>query len=541
MRYETMCRKYSRIDWTRYAANDASPTERTAMERHAADCATCADERYVVEIVFQQARSLSVPSAQTETARERVWQAVRKDIRPAIPQRRSLIPGSWDFGGAAVVIMLLIIVACLCFPGAPVQPTVAFAEVEAAMSKVDTATWTVTIRLPRPNPLPPRYVGEMSAECRASLNPPRLKQEFTLSTRQALQMDFRTVSDGQYTLGYINMRTPQYVRGEQMLEEIDVSAKTPRDRIQSLLIFPQDEALHGPLQVADTILYAPQIKRIRHRSAWKSRKDTLNGKEVIRFESSVTIATLSSQGAKKQTRPYSRWTIWADPTTYRILRREIVHPGIYGWTMISDNFRYNVRLPDKSFQLPPPPVGTPYQYFDATRAGRERARVTPQEIAQIQNIIQQSVSAWNRHDRAAFTALWDFRFEETEAALFLNRAVNEDRIRANERKWLGQMEKGEPFRTWPKESLDNARTTTVWYVRRTESDPFPPDGTRPTIYHVSTRGIQRIPQSGTIYASSFRLRRIGDNFRLISMYTRQPSVKPPMSRSGTATRPAGRR
>lgn len=527
-----MCRRYSLNDWTRYASGDTTPTERAAMERHAAECPTCAMERRSVEAVFASARTL--PSVETPAAllSERVWNALPPQPMPT-PSRRSLLL-QCAMGGAAMAITAGSIAMLSLLPGTPVQPTPAFARVEEAMQGVRAVSWTEAHSSHyQANKAGLLRNGKKTATMHkrfsywATFTPPRVAMRETTEPMPTQSADFsRTASlwDGETTVSYTQDQST-YSQYKARATQGKRRSSTPQDWVRdSVLVRPPSEP--GGSATPGGVIFTPGPNE--RLSAWQSAKDTMNGRQVLRFERWLT------PDGKPMSRIGMAWKVWADPKTYRVIRREFrtkgtTSTGIFIETVIiSENFRYNETPPPDVFTVPVPPVGRPYQFTnedirsEVMRGRRDLS--SPEDAERIKAVLRKAAEAWNRRDRDAFAAQWDFKFNENNLAALQRRPFN-GKLSGNGRRWLAMLETPETTWYWPTESMEDAYTWDVLYERSTERDSFPPSpNTRPVVYEVTLRFSRQRPIPGTIngFFTRFILRRIGDDFRLVYVDTQLP-------------------
>jgi hypothetical protein len=553
------CQKYRPETIERYGHGPLSEWRSLWMQIHFKRCEDCrlrwvdslrlpdADQENAAFARYWAEHSYH-PAALNNSLRERLWERIMTEPAPPAPapptQTRPALPVArrWAIGGVAAAAITL--GAGMYFlPGTPVLPTPAFARVEEAMANVQNATWTETYRYPQNRN---QEQWETRHTVWASIPLARLTRQQTAGPpRTTLSTSYW---DGEYMTFfspkdwiYNRYRLPHFMEG--------LAGKTSRERIRDLILFPRDENFLKARQTQEADSHTRYHDR---RTSWTAHTETWNGQKVIRFESRLMRETLRTEPHPFRDTQASQWKIWADAKTYRILRREVRYPpkrrGDSESVRISENFRYNVTPPRDVFNLPVPPVGRPYQYHGTaprrpivrktkTSVTTVYTSVTPDEEARIRAVLRKAVEAWNRRDSVAFAALWDFRYGEKMASLLYKRPVNEEKVRAEERKRITMMKQGTPFRTWPMDAIADLQAWPSLYMRRKESDPFPPSPeTYPESYLATTRGIVLNPRPGTTIGAShmFLLRRRGNDLRLtymdISLPERSAKTKSPTVR-----------
>jgi outer membrane lipoprotein-sorting protein len=489
--------------------------------------------------------------------REKLWEQIAAEpIATAAKPTKGRVPAvrRWAFGGIAAAVGIGGI-AFFALPGTPGQPTVAFAQVEAAMAQVRTAAWTETITFTVDRTPPQTYTKQY--EWWASLQPGRIAQRWIGGTERN-ERPWRFVSDGTTTLGYAESRwgngreTARYFRSEVQPEALEINGSTPQERIRGLLLFPMEAEQQKASESQNESAYA---RFTRQRSAWRSRREKLAGQTALRFDSHLTTIIVPKTEDTTETRHEADWSIWVDPKTYRILRREIVHlsspskSSLRTWRSVSENFRYNETPPATAFTIPPPPVGKPYQFSDGLKKTTDR-EASPTDTARVREMVVKAVSAWNRRDTPVFAALWDFSFVEKQRQALLGEQPDPNRTREQERHWLSRLQQGVPYRKWQIEDIGTVFGMSHFLVRQSSREPFPPTDTRHTTYTVFVNGmaVLKAGEKPVPCSTVFMLHRTGDDFRIahMNMYPRrvptpgwakkQETAKP----SGMGKRPAGR-
>jgi hypothetical protein len=545
------CRKFGPEDFKRYENGTLSKWQHWRMETHFRLCMNCL-------LALRNYRRVWDPDSETDmlmetwvgraygpaplnnSLRERIWEQIAAEpasasVPVAAPAQRINpfpVAGRWAIGGIATAIAA--VGATMYFlPGTPVQPVVAFARVEEAMRNVEAVTWTETVSFHRELKGRTSDINRQYA-CWVTLTPPRFASRETSAPQLIVQGTNRPLPprmwrvgslwDGETMISY-TQDILTYQRSKAGYSFGGRWGNTPRERIRDLVLFrPPSGAADGGGTETSTLPGGKQ-------SDWQSTKDVLGGRQVLRFESKWT-RTASLRTTRRQE---TIWKIWVDPKTYRVIRREVralSRPPMGGTAesvTISDNYRYNETVPTERFSVPVPPVGTTYQFTNPEPGHNDRDLASPGDAERIKAVLRKAWDAWNRRDRDAFAAQWDFTFNERKIAALWHTPFDEKYMGGNGRRWLAMLESPEINREWPIESFEYARTKDTLYERESVRDPFPPTReTRPVVYQVSIRysSKKQRPRSDFDIDTIFTLRRIGDDFRLIYIDTRTRASKP---------------
>ena len=511
------CMKYTREDWILYAAGDVSSWRRRAIERHSADCSDCAAIRSEVDALFQQTQTAFRAAMPPSELDEHIWRktAARRDA--ATPRRLPLLRGL-AFG--AVMTACLAGGVALLLPGSPGHPAVAFAQVERAMSEIQTATWTDTMtsewnKGTGKDKKTWKWYQERPAKFEnwVQFDPPRysLRQVRQTGETQDSESHFHEISDGKYTL-FTNSQDHHYMRSDAPPNDLWPDA-SPEEAMRREVLFPRDLP---PVPGAETQDKTRKWRKIE-RTPWRQSADRLSNRDVLKFSSRIT--EIAQMPNNKPWRRTTDTTIWVDPTSYRILRRESHSIPVLGggveWRRISENFRYNETPPPGTMEIAPPPVGEPYDFTDLSRDGWIRKRPPAEEQEPIRALVKKAIGLWNQRDSKAFADLWDFDYSDLQWKVYNPQEAPTETAGDRRRHWTNRAAQGEPYKTWNIQKIWTAESWGGIYVRQNESDPFPPD-TRPKQYSVTVTGYATFAPGGkpTLCDASFRLVRDGGTYRI---------------------------
>jgi hypothetical protein len=434
-----------------------------------------------------------------EPLRARIWESIAAD--PVATRRhfpRPTAKGTWAgvvCAGLVVGAQVGILYALGLFPSQ--KPT--FADVERAMSKVQTASWTnrIETRLggwSRSEPFE-QVTNEAWVRFGAS---PRLalrtykKPSASSRGRAGASPGFPgtvSVSDGKYITRYSADRR-WYARAEEGVLASESSPSfgdSPEGRLRRILVFPAPTTLYTR---HDGFIHAPFFDSSMEkeplsewRSEWKMTEETFRGRRVLRFTcKAIRDARPSNYYVHTAVED---WTVLVDAATRRVVWRAVEGWSDHRWSyrVVSENFRYDVTPPEGIFDSPPPPVGQPYIYFDHTGSWAERhdprrkTSPSPEEEKALRGVVNAVVGAWERRDANAFIALWDFAYSLHTAAILRPGGVLPSEIEVKRATWRAKAREGTPRITWQLSGAKIATAPANVYIRETESDPFPPDQT----------------------------------------------------------------
>lgn len=308
-------------------------------------------------------------------------------------------------------------------PGGVVRPTVSFASVEEAMSKIHTVHWTETI-------------NGRTTESWGQTNPPRLMR-FEMANRYARRL---LVCDEQYEWRIIcyfdknGVNTYTKIPHSGLYRSGEGKAS---NRIQAQILLPEARGNYEYLKKM------PGIKV--HVSPWQKTQEVLQNKPVTKF-----IQTLDWQESTETHKQIL--TFWVDSQTMRVIRRELLIPALGAgrtpFRSVAENFRYNEKLPSSTFDVPKPRVGQRYYFSELCEPSQER-----EAAGERFTVVRQALQAFQNKDSKAFLALWDLD-ALPEAQILLAR-------------------RGE-YQTWKLDDVREIPDNVFSFVHEHDSDPIPP-------------------------------------------------------------------
>ncbi len=308
-------------------------------------------------------------------------------------------------------------------PGGVVRPTVSFASVEEAMSKIQTVHWTETI-------------NGRTTESWGQTNPPRLTR-FEMANRYARRL---LLCDEQYEWQIIcyldknGVNTYTKVPHSGFYRSGEGKASK---RIQNQILLPEARRDYEHLKKI------PGIKV--HVSPWQKTQEVLQNKPVIKF-----VQTLDWQDSTKAHKQIL--TFWVDSQTMRVIRRELLIPasgaGTTPFRRVAENFLYNEKLPLGTFDVPKPRVGQRYYFSELREPSQER-----EAAGERFTVVRQALQAFQNKDSKAFLALWDLDALPEAQALLARR--------------------GE-YQTWKLDDVREIPHNVFSYIHEHDSDPIPP-------------------------------------------------------------------
>ncbi|MGC4046373.1 MAG: hypothetical protein QM758_21490 [Armatimonas sp.] len=376
------------------------------------------------------------PAADTDL-RERVWnriQAADAETTPAAPYR-------WSRFALAGGVMLASGVALVTLrPGsAPfLAPAIAFADVQRAMEKIQTATWHEQATWQK---VPMVYYMRQ--------NPPSI-----------------AVQDNEGSLGLmVSDARGQFSRGKDGTIWIWKRNLNIRERINQSLYFKQEDLEKSMREdFSFKWRYTP----------WKRTEK--NG--FIEFEREGTRYRDDTGWWKKQKPQVYAYFYQVDPKTNLINRstwrqaQGVSHKN----SNVRDSFRYNVPLKPGIFDIVPP-VGKMVTYMDVSLVedrirSKSNRDLSDADVAAVQTTLTRLVKAYNSKNWAEYLALRD----TTTPRLFV-RSASEP-----EAKIHAEFDKRAEWRSWSSLSVQTSHYTTIFQAtRRSESDAFPPPNPKDSV------------------------------------------------------------
>ncbi len=396
---------------------------------------------------------------------ERVWRVLPE------PRKKTAMP--WKplaLGTGIAALAGIVIFAAL--PGSPVHPTPSFAQVEKAMSEIKTATWTET-----------RYRNKPDGT-KETIS----QNEYTVQIHPARIMirdkkDDSIVKIENETLLSCSIDWNQWsaMNSPWSSERKFHPEMTQEEYVQKMVSFPKDSSMQP----------GEERKEGNMTTRWTDWVAAHDG-NLIRF----TRQTLFRHAPNN----VNEWgdslvlnseeSVWVQPDSNQIVRRVSHMLGKRNGKdistakieTVSDNFRYNVALPSKIFEIPKPKVGERFVFEDSRRT-KARFLPTDAEKASIAASFDRIAAAWSKKDTKTFLNAWDWEsYVLLDGVKQRHRVTNpSEAIEQAKQRWRDTMLKGFPFSQMTREvrwtSINSRPTGTR--VRKSESEPFPPQEGEP--------------------------------------------------------------
>ncbi|MES2461800.1 MAG: hypothetical protein V4671_14545 [Armatimonadota bacterium] len=320
--------------------DDALPrTMRWQVRRHVNQCSTCARQLAAETRLRDQVRTATGKVTAPVGLRESVFNASKLSPHDCSTGRRLTDRRLTDrhltdrrspmLLATALCSVLAVLAAWLLRP--VVVPPPAFAEVMRAMEKVHTARWQFESRQ---YDVRTKKTYQYRRTYAARFNPPALA----------------TISGA-----YNSVIKPDHLKVEQKN-----GFRVYTDFRRAFFAVEQDPAATAESVVRRFILYRILAPRDTGKgsAAWISRRETVQGRELLRFDRAVR-ERVSPQGTQQSgsTRPPrvsippdTRYTVWADPVTLRVVRTEgNGYDGQGHSRSWSTNYEYDIALPPSTF------------------------------------------------------------------------------------------------------------------------------------------------------------------------------------------------
>ena len=479
-------------DFAGLAARDLSPRRAAQVRHHLETCSVCRAEWEAVQTVFRAAQKSAAYAAAAvppPDLREHIFAAL--PAAPAAPLERIAMPVFFvrplvGASVAAVSVVAALSLGLLYGPALVLHSprAVAFSEVEAAMQGIKNASWTTETTVVFSGTKRGRLLVRPLNQARHSesfmqVSPPRIavRQPVYHTGEMGDDKPKRTIYYGNYALSFATGGRNFHKWSTQTLNH--EAERTPEEMVRRAVLFPRELLTAPPASPAQMSLPALQVT-IKH-SPWTSATASLGGKSVVRLQSKTTL-TYPASKRRSAASVVTENTVWADPETFRIVRREDhILPSSEDDTEVTtvyDNYRYNVALPSGVFEAPVPPVGKPFVFHDYSAHPVKNWYVSPRDTAQIKTTLEKAARLWNTKQTAKLFQNWDFGFNNTWAELSGGTGATPAQIAEEKRHWQARAEKGIPYKSWRLQGLTVANQLGGGgiYVREKKSDPFPPTG-----------------------------------------------------------------
>lgn len=412
MRCESVC-----LSLTDLADCSLPPAAAWRVRKHIKNCAACQKAWAEAQTFQNEVRALYAPGesgifALPTGLRTRTLQAADSTnaavLRP-VPRasRRSFAGGIAAFGAAAGVASAIIGLVWVT-PGTPVRPTIAFAQVEAAMQQVKTVHWIETSRTRQGihGPWRTDYVVEKWAR----LDPPALLEK----RLPGGEPDYENVilsTPGQSLMWKRKNNQEQYtVRSETLfLKATKVSGKnTLRSRIAWDATAPIVTTTNTSQKGSKTLSV--------WKTPWSSKVVVGNHQNLILFERSFSLPDEFPKGTfPNRPRPRQIYQVWVEPSTHHVVRRKFSDfpDGENLETEITaDHFVYNENLPPSTFVLTIPPGAViKREAVPIMRTARPVWNQLPAgDKEKIQSILDRADRGWRTVDFDKFSSAWDMKY-----------------------------------------------------------------------------------------------------------------------------------
>lgn len=418
---------------------------------HLATCPACREKLAATERLLAHVQA---PFPLPGDLNERTFRALPAPKPTARPLWKPLALGTAIAALAGVGVFALL-------PGGPVRPTPSFAQVEKAMREVNTATWTETtysVGADGKERDSPRW------ECWAQVDSARIaRRPEKLGEGWEASLVF-TEGDRAW---YVRPQRHQWLARDAWGQERKLRPSiTSRELVREHILFPRD-----PSEKATHSDISNHIET--KRTAWKSAPET----KLLRFVREETTVVKGWEAPPFQITE----SVWVEPKTYRIVRRERLQHVPATWKgrptffrssrQVSENYRYDEAPPPGTFSVPLPKVGEPF-VFDDNGLWKKGRVPNAADGAAMRKALAQAADAWKRRDVKGFLACWDWKSQK----LILNARMwgMAPEEQTEQSHWRKAVAKGYPFPRWEVEKIRASFMGNGVYVRKSESDLFPP-------------------------------------------------------------------
>jgi hypothetical protein len=425
-------------DWIGLVRGEHSWLVAGRLRRHLKHCPHCAVE-------LKEITSMLAAAKPKEAVASKSLADKTRGALPLSPSQERKLRSLGLVGGVALAAGATLLFAV---PGGPLRPTPSFAQVEAAMEKIQTVHWTETMTVKGMWAFGAKGGHVVDADkvsstrvydCWAQLEPSRLVRRLVPKETEDLS-DERTFIDYEKVWDY---RKTKYSL-TYMLIPTSLALKVPphKNNVIDQIVLPTDD-----LQRTETVNGGSVPLKVIY-SPWKQTEESLSGRRALKFTRQVTTLRKSDKRIKTV-------IVWVTPETMRVVRREEVDSFSH---RIAENFHYNATPPAGALELPVPRVGESFRFIDLTlerrnsKANAEAARA----------LIPQVLDAYSKRDTDRFLALWDWD------------AVGKEDATRLQAQWRKAVQDHTPYNTWRYGALTTGFAGRALYQRKSETEPFPP-------------------------------------------------------------------
>ncbi|MGC4044202.1 MAG: hypothetical protein QM758_10420 [Armatimonas sp.] len=455
------------------ALGQVSERRRKTLEAHLGSCATCQQEHTAL-VQLRSAVRERTPQVPDGLA-ERTWRTLPMVEKP----RRRWRPLAIGTGTAALAGIL----ALTLLPGTPIHPTPAFAQVKQAMDKVNTATWKEAVYFTRQDGKEEKISDR---ECWAQVSSAQISYREKGDTSKKDLM----IVDGEHMWDISLKRRQWRLLDAWRAKRRFFPSTSAADLVRQEILFPRDPAAWQ--ERMDTSVPAESAPHMPAQSAWKMERDG----DLLRFRMQTTIPSSSGQ-------PVGTETVWVNPDTYRIVRRErIFHisirnvkkPYLLTSRKVCDNYRYDITPPVGVFTVPVPEPGTPYVFANMSQ---KQKPPSTKEVQAVLQTVNRAASAWNRKDASGFLACWDWNnYSLSETARTMRpQGTTAEELQRLKNQWRTAVITGAPFPQWEilRKRMGIYTGFAGVYTRSRQDSPFPPLDASPS--NLAVNGNARVTDS----------------------------------------------
>lgn len=425
-------------DWIGLVRGEHSWLAAARLRRHLKYCPHCAVELKEITHLLATAKPKEAVASKSLADKTR-------DVLPLPPSHGRRIRSLGVVGGVALVAGATLF---FVIPGSLLRPTPSFAQVEAAMEKIQTVHWTETLTVKGMWAFGPKG-GHMAGadnvhptsvyDCWAQLEP-------SLLVRRQVPQGTEDLSDERMFIDYEKVwdyRKTKYSL-TYMLIPTSLALKVPphKNNVIDQIVLPTDD-----LQRTETVNGGTTPLKVIY-SPWKQAEESLSGRRALKFTRQVT-------NLRKSDKRITAVVVWVDPETMRVVRREEASPF---FRRVAESFHYNATPPVGALELPLPRAGESFRFVDlASERRNSKANV---EAARA--LIPQVLDAYNKRDTDRFLALWDWD------------AVGKENVTKLQAQWRKAVKEHTPYKTWRYAALTTGFAGRGLHQRKSETEPFPP-------------------------------------------------------------------
>jgi hypothetical protein len=277
-----------------------------------------------------------------------VWQTAQIHAEKPVPTPK--ISRRWVLAGFGVAVITGI--ALLARPGTMGGPDISFAQVEKAMGEVRTVGWTEVVTHGNETRTKSNWI---------SLVPEQIGSVTQVNYKGKITSEHTVEKDGSYfsVTGFRSRRHFMLMKNTSDFPNYNIKSNKMRFHtiISSLTSAPEILSSKENIETKTSTKMGVFTTKM---TPWEKKDEVLETKNTIRFDRDIENTVKSEVFPKKHAWKH-HVTIWIDPKTHRVIRRETSSRS-QDYREILKDFQYNVTPPKSIFNVPKPNIGETYSF-----------------------------------------------------------------------------------------------------------------------------------------------------------------------------------